>query len=92
MLLNVNFFLQYFFIIILIVIGILVLKFLIASMVTAILGFSFRIIVLVGLILSQIGEFSFILAATGIQYNLLSGSAYQIFISLSVLTMAITLF
>jgi CPA2 family monovalent cation:H+ antiporter-2 len=46
----------------------------------------------VGLILSQIGEFSFILAATGIQYNLLSGSAYQIFISLSVLTMAITPF
>lgn len=92
MLFNINFFFQYFFVIFLIVAGVLVLKSLIASMVTAILGFSFRIIVLVGLILSQIGEFSFILAATGIQYNLLSESSYQIFISLSVITMAVTPF
>jgi len=47
---------------------------------------------LAGLILSQIGEFSFILAATGIKYNLLSESTYQIFISLSILTMAVTHF
>lgn len=92
MLLNVSFFIQYIIIIILIVIGVLILKSLIASMVTAILGFSFRIIVLVGLILSQIGEFSFILAVTGIQYNLLSQNSYQIFLSLSILTMAITPF
>ncbi|WP_414468625.1 cation:proton antiporter [Methanobacterium sp. ACI-7] len=92
MLFNIDFFFQYFFLIILIVIGVLVLKSLIASLVTAILGFSFRIIVLVGLILSQIGEFSFILAGTGIQYNLLSNAAYQFFISLSVLTMAMTPF
>ncbi|MEN4028939.1 MAG: cation:proton antiporter [Methanobacterium sp.] len=92
MLFNINFFFQYFFVIFLIVAGVLILKSLIASIVTAILGFSFRIIVLVGLILSQIGEFSFILAATGIQYNLLSESSYQIFISLSVITMAVTPF
>lgn len=92
MLFNINFFFQYFLVIFLIVAGVLILKSLIASIVTAILGFSFRIIVLVGLILSQIGEFSFILAATGIQYNLLSESSYQIFISLSVITMAVTPF
>ncbi|MGF7118963.1 cation:proton antiporter [Methanobacterium oryzae] len=92
MLLNVSFFIQYILVIILVVIAVLVIKSLIASIVTAILGFSFRIIVLVGLILSQIGEFSFILALTGIQYNLLSQSSYQIFLSLSILTMAITPF
>lgn len=92
MLLNIGFFFQHFFIIILVVIGVLILKSVIASIVTAILGFSFRIIVLVGLVLSQIGEFSFILAATGIQYNLLSEGTYQVFISLSVLTMAVTPF
>ena len=92
MLLNVNLFFQDIMLIILLVIGVLLLKSLISSIVTAILGFSFRIIILVGLILSQIGEFSFILAVTGIQYNLLSQSSYQIFLSLAVVTMAITPF
>ena len=92
MLLNVNLFFQDIILIILLVIGVLLIKSLISSIVTAILGFSFRIIILVGLILSQIGEFSFILAVTGIQYNLLSQSSYQIFLSLAVVTMAITPF
>ena len=92
MLLNVNLFLQDIMIIVLLVIGVLFVKSIISGIVTAILGFSFRIIILVGLILSQIGEFSFILAVTGIQYHLLSQSSYQIFLSLAVVTMAITPF
>lgn len=92
MLLNVNLFIQDIMIIILLVIGVLFIKSIISGIVTAILGFSFRIIILVGLILSQIGEFSFILAVTGIQYHLLSQSSYQIFLSLAVVTMAITPF
>ncbi|MBV1767821.1 MAG: cation:proton antiporter, partial [Methanobacterium sp.] len=61
MLLNVNFLIQYSLIIILIVLSILIIKSLIAGIVTAVMGFSLRIMVLVGLMLSQIGEFSFVL-------------------------------
>jgi CPA2 family monovalent cation:H+ antiporter-2 len=42
--------------------------------------------------LSQVGEFSFILSKTGIDHGLLSGNNYQLFLSVSVLTMAATPF
>lgn len=56
------------------------------------LGFPFRLAVLVGLALSQVGEFSFILSRTGIEHGLLSGDNFQWFLSVSVLTMALTPF
>jgi len=92
MLLNVNLFLQDIVLIIFLVMVVIFLKFLISSVVTAILGFSFRVIILVGLILVQIGEFSFILAVTGVQYNLLSQSFYQIFLGIAIMTMTLTPF
>jgi len=92
MLLNVSFLIQYSLLIILIVLIILILKSLIAGIVTAIMGFSLRIMVLVGLILSQIGEFSFVLSLTGIQYGLLAGDTYQLFLCVAILTMTITPF
>lgn len=92
MLLNVNFLIQYSLIIILIVLSILIIKSLIAGIVTAVMGFSLRIMVLVGLILSQIGEFSFVLSLTGVQYGLLAEDSYQLFLSVAILTMTITPF
>lgn len=92
MLLNINFLIQYALIIIFIVLSILILKSLIAGIVTAVMGFSLRIMVLVGLILSQIGEFSFVLSLTGVQYGLLAEDSYQLFLSVAILTMTITPF
>ncbi|MBU4535996.1 MAG: cation:proton antiporter [Euryarchaeota archaeon] len=92
MLLNVNFLIQYSLIIILIVLSILIIKSLIAGIVTAVMGFSLRIMVLVGLMLSQIGEFSFVLSLTGVQYGLLTEDSYQLFLSVAILTMTITPF
>jgi CPA2 family monovalent cation:H+ antiporter-2 len=48
---------------------------------------SIRLAVVLGLSLAQIGEFSFILAKTGIHYKLLSPADEQIFLGASILSM-----
>ncbi|MBE0447056.1 MAG: cation:proton antiporter [Actinobacteria bacterium] len=78
--------------IILITFGVLFLKTIIAGSTTTLLGLPFRTTVLVGLALSQVGEFSFILSRTGTKYGLLTGDVYQLFLTVSVLTMAVTPF
>jgi monovalent cation:H+ antiporter-2, CPA2 family len=65
------------------------LKFLIASGVGFILGHTFRGIIIIGIALSQVGEFSFILAKEGFDYNILSSHQYQLFLAVTVITMAI---
>jgi CPA2 family monovalent cation:H+ antiporter-2 len=92
MLLDVGFLVEQPIAIALIALGVLVLKSLIACCATVLLGFPFRTSILVGLSLSQVGEFSFILSKSGVQYNLLSGDIYQMFLAFSVLGMAGTPF
>ncbi|MFC1556019.1 cation:proton antiporter [candidate division KSB1 bacterium] len=74
--------------IVLIALGVLVLKSIIACFASVLLGFSFRTSILVGLALCQVGEFSFILSKTGVEHGLLTGNIYQIFLASSVLSMA----
>lgn len=92
MLLNINFFFQNIGLILLLTLGVLLIKTFTAGLATRILGFPLRIMVIVGLILSQIGEFSFILSKVGIQYGLISLTIFQIFLSVSLLTMTLTPF
>ncbi len=92
MLLDVGFLFQRPGLIGLVALGVLVLKSTIATSVPIFLGFPLRTGILVGLSLSQVGEFSFILSRTGIEHDLLAGDIYQIFLSVSVLTMAATPF
>ncbi len=92
MLLDVGYFFQQPLLIVLIAAGVLALKTIIAGFVTILLGFPLRTGILVGLALSQVGEFSFILSKTGIEHGLLAGDIYQMFLSVSVLTMAATPF
>jgi len=92
MLLDIGFLFQQPGTIALIALGILVLKSIIACFATILLGFPFRTSILVGLALSQVGEFSFILSRTGIEHGLLAGNIYQIFLAFSVLSMAATPF
>lgn len=73
-------------------VGITVLKALTAGGAAAILGYPARTVILSGLALSQIGEFSFILSRAGMQFGLISGESYQVFLGVSVLTMAATPF
>ncbi len=92
MLLDVGFLFQQPVLIATISLCILALKAIIAGFVTIILGFPIRTAVLVGLALSQVGEFSFILSKTGIEYGLFGGNTYQLFLNVSVLTMVATPF
>jgi len=92
MLLDVGFLFQQPGTIALIALGVLVLKSIIACFATVLLGFPFRTSILVGLALSQVGEFSFILARTGVEHGLLAGNTYQMFLAFSVLSMAATPF
>ncbi len=76
----------------LIALGILTLKAILAGVATVPLGFPLRTVLLVGLGLSQVGEFSFILSKTGVDHGLLSGQTYQMFLAVAVVTMAATPF
>lgn len=91
-LLNVSYFYQNLPLILLIFAGVLVIKAIMVGAATNLLGYPLRTIILVALALSQIGEFSFILSKTGLEYGLLTESTYQLFLSTSVLTMAATPF
>lgn len=54
------------------------------------LGYPLRVAILTGLTISQVGEFSFILSKLGVSQGVLSQQNYQLFLSVSVLTMALT--
>jgi CPA2 family monovalent cation:H+ antiporter-2 len=71
--------------------GILILKALIASSATILLGLPLRSGILAGLSICQVGEFSFILSRTGLEHGLLADH-YQLFLAVAVLTMAATPF
>ncbi len=47
---------------------------------------------MVGLEIGQIGEFSFILSRAGVEYGLVDGDLYQMFIAVTILSMAATPF
>ncbi len=72
--------------------GVLLLKAIVSGFAAFILGFPFRTTVIVGLALSQIGEFSFILSKIGMNYELFSQNYYQAFLAVSVITMSATPF
>ncbi len=90
MLLNLSFFLDHPFTIILMAIGVIILKGSIAGFATLILGMPIRTAVIVGLALAQIGEFSFVLAKSGSEFGITSENNYQLFLAISLLTMAVT--
>lgn len=71
---------------------VIVIKFIIAGGTGFLLGHTFRGTILVGVALSQVGEFSFILAEIGFALTILSDFYYQLFLAVAVITMALTPF
>jgi CPA2 family monovalent cation:H+ antiporter-2 len=67
-------------------------KTLAAALGPALMGYSGRVALLAGLTVSQIGEFSFVLARDGRELNLLAETLYQPFLAIAVGTMLITPF
>lgn len=64
----------------------------IAGLVAFLLGHPFKSTILVGLALSQVGEFSFILAEVGVDYQILSHEMYQLFLAVTIVSMAVSPF
>ncbi|WP_018477932.1 cation:proton antiporter domain-containing protein [Pontibacter roseus] len=92
MLLDFEFMLQHFLLVAVLAVCTFLLKSLVATIAARILQYPLRTSLLVGLSLFQVGEFAFILSKTGISSGLLSKEVYQFFLSVSLLTMAITPF
>jgi CPA2 family monovalent cation:H+ antiporter-2 len=67
-------------------------KTIMAAVGPALMGYAGRVALLAGLAVSQIGEFSFVLANAGRSVGLLTGSLYQTFLATAVGTMIVTPF
>jgi len=92
MLLNVQFFLDNPLLILLVTIGVMLFKGVVSGFVSMVLGYPLRNSILTGMALAQVGEFSFVLSKFGVEYGLLDNYLYQMFLDISILTMAVTSF
>jgi monovalent cation:H+ antiporter-2, CPA2 family len=92
MLLDISFVADHFALIAATVIAVVFLKFFVGSLTAFLLGHTFRGTVLVGIALSQVGEFSFILAKLGKDFSILDNHYYQMFLAVAIITMSISPF
>jgi CPA2 family monovalent cation:H+ antiporter-2 len=92
MLLDIHFLFAKPVLVFLLALGVLIVKSLLAMATALSLGLPLRTAILVGLALCQMGEFSFILSEEGVKFGLLGGDIFQLFLAVSVLTMAATPF
>src|SRR6056297_1542930 len=92
MLLDTGYVFEHLWLVILISIGILLIKSMIATGASWILRYPLRVAAQTGLGLGQIGEFSFNLAGVGLSSGLIVINEYQLFLSAAILTMAVTPF
>lgn len=88
MLLNTSLFLAHPWTILLFTLAVVMGKTILASLSALLLGLSFRTSLLVGLALSNIGEFAFILAMAGNTYGLFPQETYGLFLAVTILSMA----
>lgn len=89
MLLDMGFVMQQPFLILSLGALVLGLKVVTGSTAALILGLPLRTAILAGIMLSQIGEFSFVLAKTGLNEGMGSDYLYQLFLAVSLFTMAL---
>lgn len=92
MLLDLNFVLNNYQLVIISIILVISIKTIVAGGTGFLLGHTFRGTVLIGIALSQVGEFSFILAKIGLTNSIISDYFYQLFLAVAVITMALTPF
>jgi CPA2 family monovalent cation:H+ antiporter-2 len=74
------------------VIGVLALKTLAAGLASLLAGTSTRTAVLTGISMSQVGEFSFVLAGAGLTAGLMTEDSFQWFVAAAVATIGVTPF
>jgi CPA2 family monovalent cation:H+ antiporter-2 len=72
------------------VLTILIIKTVVTTGASMLLGVPMRIAIIAALSLAQIGEFSFVLSQAGVKFGLLNPELYQIFLAASIATMGLT--
>jgi len=92
MLLDISFVIENYQLVLISVLLVIVIKTIIAGGTGFIMGHTFQGTVLIGLALSQVGEFSFILAKMGLDNSILSDFYYHLFLAVAVITIAVTPF
>ncbi|MBG0858334.1 MAG: cation:proton antiporter [Bacteroidales bacterium] len=90
MLLDIPFIIENYKLVILTVLMVIAVKTIIAGGTGFLMGHTLQGTVLIGLALSQVGEFSFILAKLGFDNSILSEFYYHLFLSVAVTTIALT--
>ncbi|MBD5642067.1 MAG: potassium transporter KefB [Desulfovibrio sp.] len=90
MMLNLGYFGQHFVLIIACTVVFVVLKTLLTLPAVLVQGYPLKVAVITAMYLAQVGEFSFVLAAQGLQAGLFDMDSYQTFLAVSVLTMMLT--
>lgn len=90
MLMNFGFIAEHWTLILLLIVLIPFLKFLITSFSVWVTGIPLRLALFVGIVLAQIGEFSFLLSYVGLRTGAVSPFLYQLIISIAVVAMLIT--
>ncbi|HWS00649.1 MAG TPA: cation:proton antiporter [Prolixibacteraceae bacterium] len=92
MMLDLSFIAENFTFILFTVTIVVLLKMIVGGLTAFLLGHTFRGTVLVGVAISQVGEFSFILAKLGKDYAILDQFYYQTFLAVAVITMSVSPF
>lgn len=92
MLFNLGFFIDHISIILFITLLVILSKSLLSFLSTMILGYPLRIALIAGLGLSQLGEFSFVLAGAGKDYMLITEDYFQIIVAVTIFTLFVTPF
>ncbi|MFV0365477.1 MAG: monovalent cation:proton antiporter-2 (CPA2) family protein [Mangrovibacterium sp.] len=72
------------------VLAVVLLKAVVAGVTAVALGHTFRGAVMVALALCQVGEFSFILAKSGMRFNIITEEHYQLFLAVAIISMSLT--
>lgn len=92
MLLDLSFFTNNILLVLATVLLVIAIKTFVAGTTAFVLGHTFRGTIVVGLALAQIGEFSFILAKIGQSYQILTDYYYQLFLAVTIVSMAVSPF
>jgi CPA2 family monovalent cation:H+ antiporter-2 len=92
MLLNMEFFLSNVVVVVLVTVAVLVMKALVVTAIGLVLRLSLRNALILGLSICQVGEFAFILSKAGNDVQLLTTAQYQVFLAVSVFSMAVSPF
>lgn len=90
MLLDVQFLLNNFLQVLILTLAVIAIKSGVIGIAVIALRYPLRTVILTALSIFQVGEFAFILANTGMQYNLLPEGVYQYFLATSIVSMGLT--